>query len=131
MSSDFWLNISAQAMRRWITILSEGYTFWWILFFVIVKLYTFSEESLISTMIWSLNFLAYAAKFFSVTRWIGQIELHVTSASELPITWFHSIHWNFPPNCIPQIWILSKIEILKKPQVLVFAIWNSGSANDS
>ena len=74
--------------------------------------FAISRKKILISPIWFLNFLAYAEKFFSVTRWIGQIELHVTSASELPITWFRSIHWNFP--------LKYEIEIFKKkPQVCI------------
>ena len=119
-------SISAHTMRRHITLSKLGYSsceITWLLFsFEMREFRKFSEKILISP-IWFLNFLAYAEKFFSVTRWIGQIELHVTSASELPITWFRSIHWNFP--------LKYEIEIFKKTTSLYFAIWNSGSANDS
>ena len=46
-------------------------------------------------------------KSFLVTRWIGQIELHVTSPSELPITWFRTFHPKFVPEFFDCPWIFS------------------------
>ena len=122
MNHEFLVNISAHTMRRHIKLSKLGYSSCertWLYFFIEMRKFrNFSEKKFnIPHMIWSLNFLAYAEKFFSMTRWIGQIELHVTSASELQITWFRSIHWNFPLNYMKSKNIKSKLS--KKPQVCI------------
>ena len=81
-------------------------------------------------MIWSLNFLAYAKKILfcdemNRTDWTTRdvsiwVTNHVISPDSL----------EFPPE-LHELLLKYEFEIFKKTTSLYFAIWNSGSANDS